>query len=179
MSTVLELIEKIIEEHKVFVKGFETLDQVINDAQAMGGLEKAKDTFVPGRLVQKDGLDKMKEILHTVHTGLKAHFDREETAVLAAFGKHGTEAMHSAFRSLLLEHTDLRTRLDQCQNEVDELTSGKLSRHVWEPKAHDTRAYISHTRKLLQAHIAIEQELLSDLRRLLSRSVPTGQSDKV
>ena len=164
MKRTLALIEQVIEEHKTI---FQRLDQVANDAEALRSFEKAKEVFMPGRLDQKVGLDKLAELVNLADQGLQAHFDREETAVLAAFEEQGDRELASAFHSLLLEHKDLRNRLTHTKNHVSQLTSGELSRSHWEATAHDMRAHISHTRKLLEAHAGVEQELLLSLRRRL------------
>ncbi len=75
--------------------------------------------------------------------------------------------MASALQSLLLEHRDIRNRLDHSKRHVSELVSGNMTRHLWEASAHDMRAHMSHTRKLIDAHISIEQELLHKLKRRL------------
>jgi len=78
-----------------------------------------------------------------------------------------TEELASALQSLLLEHKDIRNRLGHSKRHVAELASGNMARHLWEASAHDMRAHMSHTRKLIEAHAAIEQELLHKLRRQL------------
>ena len=169
MEEALAVIEKIIEEHKVIKQRFQTAEQVANDASALLELEETKEDFMPGRFNQRQGLQKLAESLEVIDKGLQEHFDREETALLAAFEKHGAKELASALHSLLLEHEDLRNRLTQSKEHVAELTSGGLSRNVWEASAYDMRAYISHTRKLLEAHAEIEQELLHKLRNQLQR----------
>ena len=164
MKRTLALIEQVIEEHMTILQ---RLDQVVNDAEALRSFEKAKEVFMPGRLDQKVGLDKLEELVNLVDQGLQAHFDREETAVLAAFEEQGDKELASDFHSLLLEHKDLRNRLTHTKNHVAQLTTGELSRSHWEATAHDMRAHISHTRKLLEAHAGVEQELLLSLRRSL------------
>lgn len=164
MERTLALIEQVIEEHKTL---FQRLDRVANDAEALRSLEKAKEAFMPGRLDQAEGLEKLKELANLVDEGLRAHFDREETAVLAAFEDQGDKELASAFQSLLLEHKDLRNRLTLTQSHISKLISGELSRYHWEATAHDMRAHISHTRKLLEAHAELEGELLLSLRRRL------------
>ena len=166
---ILALIEKILAEHRLIMQRVQTLEQVANDAEAIIGLEKAKDAFMPGRFEQKQGLQKLQAILETIDQGIQAHFDLEETGLQAAFEKHGDKELVSALRSVLLEHEDLRNRLAHSKRHVAELTGGGLSRHLWEASAHDLRAHISHTRKLLEAHAEIEQELLHQLRDLLRR----------
>ena len=59
MEEALALINKIIDEHKVIIGRVQSLEQAANDASVLVGLEKARDTFVPGRLDQKQGLQKL------------------------------------------------------------------------------------------------------------------------
>jgi len=168
MEEALTLIEKILQEHKVIMQRAHTLEQTANDAEAISGLDKAKDIFMPGRFEQEQGLQKLQELLETINQGLQAHFNREETALLAAVEKYGDRELVSTLRSVFLEHKDLRDRLAHSMKHVTELRSGGLSRHLWEASAHDMRAHISHTRKLLEAHAEIEQELLHELRNQLA-----------
>lgn len=168
MKEIIDLIDMIIEEHKTFLQRFRTLDKVANDVEGIAGLEKAKDIFMPGRHDFKQGLQKLQEIAGTIDTGLRAHFEREETALLSAFKQHGDEKLVTAFNSLLLEHKDLGNRLTVLKNDVAQLTGGSLSGSIWQASAHDMRAHISHTRKLLEAHAQIEQELFRTLRNELA-----------
>lgn len=167
MKKALALIAQLIKEHKTTIQKVQILEHVANDAGAIKGLEKAKEVFVPGRLEQKAGLQKMQELLEIIEQGLQAHFNREETILLTAFEKYGDKSLVSALHSLLLDHEDLRNRFAHSKKHVSELIESGLSRHVWEASAHDMRAHISHTRKLLEAHAEIEQELFHKLRNNL------------
>jgi len=167
MEETVALIDKLFEEHKAIKEGVQSLEQIASDASAMVELEAAKDTFMPGRLDQQQGLQKLQESLKAIEKGLDAHFNREETALLTAFEKHGDREMVSSFSSLLLEHEDLRNRFVHSKNHVAELVDGGLARHKWEASAHDMRAHLSHTRKLLEAHAGIEYELFKALRNKL------------
>ena len=168
MKTALALIEEVIEEHKIILQRLETLDQVANDVEALHSFENTLEAFMPGRFDKKRGLDRLEELVNSVDQGLQAHFDREEKALLATFEEQGDRELASAFHSLLLEHKDLRNRLAHIKSHVSQLTTGKLSRHNWEATAYDMRAYISHTRKLLEVHARVEQDLLLALRRRLT-----------
>ncbi len=168
MNEALALIDKIIEEHKQILARFRSLEQVANDAQALSALDRAKEDFLPGRLDdQKGGLQKWQESLETIDRGIKAHFDREETGLLAAFEKHGGRMLVSALRVLLSEHEELRNRLVRLKKDVAELAAGGLSREVWEGKAWGVRVYIGHTWKLFQSHARSEQKLFRTLRSQL------------
>ena len=170
MEEALVLIEKLLEEHKSIMQGVQTLEQAASDAEAIVDLEKAKEAFMPGRFEQEKGLQKLQESLEAIDRGLRAHFDREETGLMDVFEKHGNKELVSALRSLLLEHEDLKNRLAHSRKHIAELVSGGLSRHLWEASAHDMRAHISHTRKLLEAHAEIEQELFHKLRTELIKT---------
>ena len=167
MNEVITLIDEIIKDHVMIIQRVQTLEQVANDAEALVGLEKAKETFMPGRLEHKQSLQKLSDLLDKVFEGLQAHFNREEKGLLTAFEKHGGQELVTTLRSLLLEHEDLRERFNQSKEDVAKLMRGGMSRHVWEASAHDMRAHITHTRKLLEAHAEIEQELLHALRKQL------------
>lgn len=169
MEEIVTLIDNLIDEHKAIVKDAQSLEQVANDASLLEDLAEARGTFVPGRFDQKQNLHKLQELLETIAQGLQAHFNREETGLLAAFEKHGDRKLVTTLNSLLLEHEDLRNRLAHSKEHVAELVSGGLARHLWEASANDMRAHLSHTRKLLEAHAAIENELFVELRQHLKK----------
>jgi len=169
MEDDLAIIEKVIAEHKTIRQRFHNLEQVANDAEAVTGFEEAKEAFMPGRLGQKQGLRELEDTLNAIEDGLQRHFHFEEISLPAVVDRHGDEGLKSSLQSIFLEHIDLRSRLAHSQNHVAELVSGSMARHRWEASAHDMRAYISHTRKLLEAHAEIEQELLQELRDRLKK----------
>ena len=169
MEDDLSIIERVIAEHKTIRQGFENLEKVANDAEAMKGFEEAKEAFMPGRLDQTHGLSQLKDTLGAIEDGLQRHFHFEEKYLPAVVDRRGDEEAKSSLRSILLEHVDLRGRLAHSKEHADELVSAGMARHRWEASAHDMRTYISHTRKLLEAHAEIEQELLHELRQRLQK----------
>jgi iron-sulfur cluster repair protein YtfE (RIC family) len=169
MEDDLAVIEKVIAEHKTIRQRFHKLEQVANDTEAMAGFEEAKEAFMPGRLDQKQGLSELKDTLGAIEEGLQKHFHFEEISLPTVVDRHGDEELKSSLQSILLEHADLRNRLNHSKNHAAELASGNMARHRWEAAAHDMRAYISHTRKLLETHAGIEQTLLQELRKRLKK----------
>jgi len=120
---------------------------------------------VPGRFGdQRQGLQNLQESLEAIEKGLQRHFDREETGLLTVFEQHRGGMLASGLRVLLLEHQEIKDRIVESKKEVAELVSGDLSREVREGKAWGVRVYLSHTRKLIQAHAQSEQELFYELR---------------
>jgi len=170
VKEILAIINQIIKEHKVILQHAAELEQVANDAEALTTLDKAMEVYMPGRLDQNQGFQKFRDLHVRLEEGLKTHFHREETQLLAAFQNHGDDKLLDSLRTLLIEHKDIRNRLDQEKRYVADLNTGQLSRHVWEATAHDMRAHITHTRKLLEAHAEIEQELLNTLRKEITEA---------
>jgi len=169
MEDDLAIIERVIAEHKTIRQHFQRLEKVANDAEAMAGFEGAKGAFMPGRLGQKKGLLSLGNTLNTIEDGLQRHFHFEEISLPGVVDHCGDEEDRASLRSILLEHADLRNRVARSKKHVAELTNADMARHRWEASAHDMRAYISHTRKLLEAHAEIEQELLRELRDRLQK----------
>ena len=165
MEETLALIDQLIEEHKQILQRFQTAEQVANDAVAVLELGKAEEDFVPGRFSdQRQGLQNLQESLEAIEKGLQRHFAREETRLLTVFEQHRGGMLASGLRVLLLEHQEIKDRIAESKKEVAELASGDLSRELREGKAWGVRVYLSHTRKLIQAHAQSEQELFYKLR---------------
>ena len=167
MEEAVALIEKIIGEHAAIIEEARSSEKLANDAAALAGLEEAKEAFVPGRLSPEQGLQKLRESLEKIEKGLQEHFNREETDLLAAFEKQEDRKLVTALTSLLTEHKSLLKRLDDSKAHVTTLTGGGLARQQWEATAGDMRAHLSHTWKLLEAHAALEEDLLVRMRRYL------------
>ena len=53
MEDIIAVIDKIIEDHKTIMQQVQAIEQVANDAEAIAGLDKAKEEFMPGRFEQK------------------------------------------------------------------------------------------------------------------------------
>ena len=164
---ILVLVDKIIEEHQLVFSRFKNLEGMLSDAEAISGIDEAKEAFMPGRLDREQGLPKLLESLEIIEQGIEAHFNREETALLAAFEKHGDKNLVFALEALLVQHEDLRSRLTDSKRHVTELIGGGLARQQWEASAHDMRAHITHTQQLFHGHAAGEQPLLMEIRKRL------------
>ena len=168
MTTAVELIDQLIAEHKLIDERTENLEHTASDASLLKDLQDARETFIPGRLDQSKNLDKLRSMLDSISPWLNKHFEREETALLGMVEELGDRELITALNSLLLEHTDLRNRIFQLEDHITELKSGSLARHRWDASANDMRAHLTHTRKLLGAHAAMENDLFVELRRHLT-----------
>lgn len=168
MEGIFALFDAIIEEHKQIRESIETSEHIANDLGAILELGRAIGDFEPATLDrERHGLESLQRSLEKVDKGLQAHFDREEGALLTAFEDCGGRTFASALRALLVEHQELKNRIAKSKQDAAELAVGELSREVWEGKAYGMRVYISHTRKLMEAHAQSEQELLQTLRKEL------------
>jgi hypothetical protein len=166
MPSTIELIDQLIAEHKIFNERTANMEQVANDAHLLDGLDEAKDTFTATKPGPSGGLARLESLLEDITPWLNRHFDREETILLKAVKERGSQEMVNSFNALLLEHTDLRTRIAQTKEQIESLKSGALARHRWEAGANDIRDHLAHTRTLLEAHANMENTLFAEMRKL-------------
>ena len=80
MEETISLFDKIIEEHQTIMQGVQTLEGAANDAEAMAGLEKSKEAFMPGRLEQKQSLQKLQTNMRSLF-----HLFESQVAIFARF----------------------------------------------------------------------------------------------
>lgn len=166
MTTTIELIDQLIAEHKVFAERTENMEQVANDAHLLDGLDEAQGAFTDTSPGKGGTLAKLESLLEDISPWLNRHFDREETILLKAVKERGTQDMQNRFNALLLEHTDLRARVKQTEDQIVTLKSGAMARHRWEATAQDIRDHLAHTRQLLEAHAGMENVLFAEMRKL-------------
>jgi len=166
LEETASLINSILEEHAELIEGTQISEGILNDIGASEKLETALDDFMPRSNSNKVKiLEDLRESLERIDKELRAHFDREERALLGAFEKQGRRILVSALRVLFTEHQELKNRLAKLRQDASELATGKLSRGIWEGTAYGMRAYMSHTRKLLEAHAGSEEELFQRLQK--------------
>lgn len=169
MEDILAMIDDLMLEHEGLITNLQALEHMATDFGAAFQLEQAKEALVIGRLTgQEEGLNRMEAALAQAEAKLQAHFNREERGLLGAFEQSGNRMFASALHELLPEHTELLNRLTNSKQVIGELRSSGLSRDVWEGKAWGIRAYITHTRRLLEDHAHAEYALLWKARRELT-----------
>ncbi len=161
IEDIIALIEQLLKEHQQFLKSISTVEQITNDLGVAFQLEEVKTSMMPGRLGQKrQDLPELGEMVAVLKSKLEGHFCREEVGLVNALKQHGNLMLISALNTLLLEHPPLRDRLYNLQREIIELEVEGLSREVWEGKVWGLRAYIMHTRRVLEEHSHSEYSLL-------------------
>ena len=170
MEGTLALMDAIIKEHKQIREDVETTEHIADDLGAILELDRAVGDFEPATLDHKRrSLQGLQQSLEKVDKELRAHFEREEGALLTAFEDYGGRTFASALRALLVEHQELKNRIAKSKQDAAELAVGELSREVWQGKAYGMRVYISHTRKLLEAHAQSELKLLQTARKEIEK----------
>jgi iron-sulfur cluster repair protein YtfE (RIC family) len=174
MKELITIINKVIDEHTVIFRNFQILERTVNDAEAIIGLDKATDKFMPGRFSEKQGLEELEQLLNKTERGVQSHFELEENNLLPALANYGDRKFVLSLRPLLAEHKNLSERIAHSKQEVVKLTSGNLSREIWEATGYDMRVYLSHTRRLFETHAQMEMELLHKLRDELTGKPKTN-----
>lgn len=167
-DTSVTLIDELLEEHKVILKDLEGLSQVCSDANVLKELSTADKDFSPGRLNRSESLKRVQESLAGCEQGLAVHFEREETALLEIFKRHGDEKQMSDFRTMLRQHAEITDRMAHSKKQADRLISGEISGGHWNAAANDMLTYMNKTRKLIEEHASGERQLFRTLRNAIA-----------
>lgn len=163
MEDIVDTIDNIIAEHQVILGRFSELEAVSNDVTAVGAYDKARDMALASE--EEQHLPRLQSTLEETNLKLKAHFDREDTALLSGFEQHGNRKLLLAFRSLLSDHEEIRAQLVRVGESVSRLRAGGTSPGDWEERTKRMRTAITETRERLAAHASDEQDLLLKLRK--------------
>ena len=171
MDDTLQLIDQLIEEHRVVGEKTRSLEKAANDASLLSDLKQAGDTFVRGDIAGPDDLKKLEVIFNETDAWLNRHFNREETVLRPAVNKYGDGKLVASLNSLLFEHAELRDRMLHSRKRVDELRGGSLDWARRDASVRDLKDHISHSRRLLETHAARENHFLTEFRRYLKKAV--------
>jgi len=173
MTEAQAIVEQILDEHKQIHANFKSLGKVSGDIEAAARLQsdKTKDYFVPKSLDdQGRGLSHWKEMLEAIDAGLKAHFNKEETALTEAFRKEGTPELADALHQLLAEHAEINKHVAKLLKDADDIASGGAKIEVWEGSGWGMKVNIERLQAQIAAHAERERELLGRMKTHLSKA---------
>jgi iron-sulfur cluster repair protein YtfE (RIC family) len=171
METTLQLLDQLIDEHKVIKEKGRSLVKAVNDFSLLSNIKQAKNVIIEGKYGNKVDIKLLDGILEEIDIRLGKHFAREETILLPIVKKFHDDKLVNSFNARLFEHTDLKDRLLHAHKRTDELKDGAdLSAAVWDARVSDLRVHISHTFKLLETHAAMENHFFSEVRRYLKKN---------
>jgi len=173
MSETLDIVGQILEEHKQFSNDFQSLSKVTSDVEAASKLDskKTKDFFVPKSLDDHgSGVLQWKEMLEGIDRGLRAHFDREETALVGAFKRDGTPELAAALEELMKEHSSLNQHVAKLLKDADDIASGGAKIEVWEGSGWGMKTNIDRLRAEIEEHAEKERVLLGTMKAHMENS---------
>ena len=101
MSDELEIINRVIEEHRKVRQDLKLAGDSTTDREAIASLQKARKDWVPGRLeILAEKQKKLQQTVSALDEGLTRHFGYEEEYLPPILGKLLTQA-------LLFEHREI------------------------------------------------------------------------
>ena len=172
MSEALAIVEEILDDHKEIHTNFKSLGRISGDIEAAASLHTAntKEYFVPAALDDEGrGLGRWKELLETIASGLKTHFQKEETALTEAFKREGTPELADALHRLLSEHMEINQQVAKLLKDADDIAAGGARIEVWEGTGWGMKTNIQRLQERIAAHAEGERQLLGRMKTHLSR----------
>ena len=161
MSDELDIINRVIEEHRKFRQYLKLAGDSVTDREAIASLQKARTDWVPGRLeILAEKQKKIQQTVNALDEGLMHHFNYEEKHLPPILGELLTQ-------TLLSEHREIRKGLDDVKNVVSETKLEGLDREqclIEESRMHD---FINNLGQAIEEHAHREEIILDMLQRAL------------
>lgn len=165
MSGELEIIERVIQEHKQVGAHLRALGESIPDEQARATLEKAHAEWIPG---QTRNLPELKagllDALDALDDGLRKHFAFEEEALPPLLGE-------LLMRALKLQHAEIAGEISQARALTQGIRAEGIDREHQLIEEMRVQQAIAALSRLIEEHADTEEKMLDMLRRALE----TGQ----
>jgi hypothetical protein len=161
MPDELEIITRIINEHRTIRDHLKLTGDAVTDQEALASLQESRAAFIPGRseAVAETHL-KLQQALSSLEEGLNNHFAFEETALPPLLGEKLT-------RALILEHRQINEAIQNTKNTVANTTLTGLERDVRLEQEARIHGIIDGVRTMVENHALREEAVLEMLKRAL------------
>ena len=157
----LAIINRVIEEHQAIRKHIKLVGDSVPDREALTTLEKARADFIPGRLeVLTEKQEELQQTLNFLDEGLKNHFAFEGKALPPLLGE-------LPMQGLLLEHREIRNKIDEAKSIVASTKLEGLSREELLSKEANIQQTITGLCQLVEEHTTKEEAILDMVQRAL------------
>lgn len=161
MSDGLDILRKVIEQHRAIEGQIELVADSISDQEAVVSLERAQPDWIIGRPeILSERQNKLKQIINSLDEGLKNHFAYEEKALPPLLGE-------LLMRALMLDHQQIREQIDEAKSIVADTRLVGLSREELLTKESDMRQMVNNVCQLIKGHAAREEIILGIVGREL------------
>jgi len=161
MLDSLAIINRVIEEHQAIRGHIKLVGDSIPDQEALTALEKARADFIPGRLeVLTEKQEKLQQTLNFLDEGLKNHFAFEDKALPPLLGE-------LPMRGLLLEHREIKNKIDEAKSIVASTKLEGLSREELLSREAHIQQTITSICQLVEEHATREEAILDMVQRAL------------
>lgn len=163
----LEVIRRAIEEHHKIRSGLRQVGAAVNDMEALFGLQQAHASWGQGSVKEiTDTLGRVQQTVNEMKQGLDRHFGFEEQYLPPVFGEN-------LMKALLLEHSEVRQKLNDCEESVNRDVQGLPQERLLEYRTTIERT-IADLTAAIEGHASREEVVL----RMLERALEKEKQDK-
>lgn len=167
MENYLEVIRRLVEQHRTIRSQVRLAGQSVSDLEAMSNIQKEYQGWV---LSPTDNLieaqKKLHEAMSALQAGLNSHFGYEERTLPPLFGDVLMEA-------LLIEHRELRRGLEQAGSVLVNLKLEGLSREELLARRSRMRQVMDELYQRIEEHAGKEEKIFSMIQRALEERAQT------
>lgn len=161
MPDELDIIKRIIAEHRTTREHIKLTGDSVTDREALAVLQESRADFIPGRAEAiAETHTRLLQSICSLEEGLSNHFNFEEKALPPLLGE-------KLARALVLEHRDIKEAIQNAKDTVAVTSLEGLEREALleqEARIHNT---IDNVISLIEKHAYREEAILEMLRRSL------------
>ena len=162
MSSNLETINRIIDEHRTIGEHIKLLGESITDEEARNVLEAARADWIPGRPeILSEKQNRLQKALSSLKEGLKNHFTFEEQALPPLLGEL---LMHA----IVLQHREIERELASASSLVSTTQLEGLNREELLAEESRMQQRITVASRLVEDHAA-KEEMILDMAQMALR----------
>ena len=162
MSSNLETINRIIDEHRTIGEHIKLLGESVTDEEARNVLETARADWIPGRpeaISEKQ--NRLQKALSSLKEGLKNHFIFEEQTLPPLLGEL---LMHA----IVLQHGEIERELTYASSLVSKIRREGLNREELLAEESRMQQTITMISQLVEDHAA-KEEMILDMAQMALR----------
>jgi hypothetical protein len=170
MSNDLEIVNKIIEEHRAIRTHVKLVGDTVSDPEGLLKLEQARPDWMlgtPEELRQKE--TRLEQTLSYLYDGLVNHFALEEKWLPGLLGSLMMEA-------LMLEHVEIKATIDDIRLTLTNAKPEGMSHEERLGFKWTIEQKIEDMRNILEGHAGREETILSMVKKALEARPKQGRN---
>ena len=164
MPEALEIINRVISEHRAIREHVKLAGDTVNDVEALFSLQRAQAGWSQASITAiTEKRDQLIQTIHFLERGLRSHFGFEERELPPLFGE-------MLMKALLHEHREIGKQVETAKTALDNMQLEGLDQKELLSKKATMQKDISDLGQAVEEHAYREEVILNMMKRALEEN---------